>query len=139
MADPLKCVDVFGLSSSDNYEIYSTADGKQRIRFRADEAVTPSKATAGRNYSVDALAGVNGEGRVVVFEGRHRAIGVAHGDFITTNLGGIEGRPGWLDYPYDGSTTKTGPAVRNLTIDYDEPDVSRAEARQIRINRYGCS
>ena len=120
------------------YEIYTAADGTQRIRFQADQAFTLQGATPGRNYSTDSLAGLTSDGQVYVHEGRHRAIGAAHGDVVSEDLGGMPGRPGWLDYEFTpGPAPSGGIPVKDLSIDYAEPDVSGAEADAIRRNRYG--
>jgi RHS repeat-associated protein len=124
---------------SPSHVVYDDANGQRRIRFNASHAATFGEATPGRNYSVEARAGVNDQGQPFVFEGRHRAVGASQGANIPANMGGVPGAPGHLDYPYDPSPVQGGVPVRNLTIDHTEPDVSRDEARQKRINRYGFS
>jgi RHS repeat-associated protein len=138
---PSVMVDPRGLSvqtGGPHHEVYTAADGTERIRFQADQAVTLQEATPGRNYSTDSLAGVTEDGKVYVHEGRHRAIGAAHGDTIPADVGGIPGRPGWLDYEYSRETAPAGGVpVRDLSIDNSQPDVSAAEADRVRQERWG--
>ncbi len=131
------------VNEADDYVIYVTRDGAERIRFRASEAVTLQEATSGRNYTTDAMAGLTDDGAVMVHEGRHRAIGAAQGDRIPSDVGGVDDAPGWLDYEYtpDAHDGRRVP-VRDLEIDYDpnHPDVGRDQADQIfdqRINGGG--
>jgi RHS repeat-associated protein len=124
---------------SPSHVVYETADGEQRIRFRASDAVTMGAARPGRNYSTEARAGVNDQGQPYVFEGRHRAVGVAQGGSVGPDLGGVPGSPGYLDYKHDASPVSGGVPVKSLTIDNSEPDVSAEDARQIRRDRYGVS
>jgi RHS repeat-associated protein len=133
-------VDPSGLSPTlcegQKYLIYTTAEGEQRIIFRAEDAMTLQEATPGRNYSTDALAGLNENGEPFVFEGRHRAIGAAQGADIPPDLGGRG--PGILDFPYTPDpSTERGIPVKDLTIDSSQPDVSAAEADRIRQEKYG--
>jgi PAAR motif len=119
-----------------SYKVYETADGQQRIRFKADEAVTKQSANSGRTYTVDTRAGLNNEGKPFVYEGRHRAIGAAKGDTIPPDNGGVPDAPGYLDYEYEPTkTSETGVPVRDLSIDYTEPDVPASEAKKIRNQR----
>jgi RHS repeat-associated protein len=121
-----------------DYTIYTNESGAARIRFRASKALTSNPARPGRNYSVDTYAGLSDQGDVVVLEGRHRAIGAAKGDAIPADLGGVA--PDILDYEFtDEVQNNAGVKVKDLKIDYSEPDVSHEEARQIRINKYGHS
>jgi RHS repeat-associated protein len=107
------------------YEIYYTPKGEKRIRFRASAAKTAQEANPGRNYSPDAEAGINIEGDVYVFEGRHRAAGAARGDFVPEELGGVPGKRGWLDYAYRSSTPDDiGLEVKNLKLDYTKKEAS---------------
>jgi len=123
-----------------DYELYTAADGTQRIRFRADQALTLQEAAPGRNYSVECRAALTADGKVYVHEGRHRAIGAAHGDAIPPDVGGVPGRPGWLDYQFEPETAPSGGVpVNQLSIDYTKPDVGRDEARSIRRGKYGVS
>jgi RHS repeat-associated protein len=138
---PSDVVDPLGLSvqtGGPHHEIYTAADGTERIRFQAGQAVTLQEATPGRNYSTDSLAGLTKDGTVYVHEGRHRAIGAANGDTIPADVGGIPDRPGWLDYEFSRETAPSGGIpVRDLSIDNSQPDVSAAEADRIRRERYG--
>jgi len=127
-------IDVFGLTCS--YEIYTDENGQQRIRFIAEEARTEKEATEGRNYTTEARAGLNEHGEVYVHEGRHRAIGAAHGDDIPYDRGGRG--PGVLDYPYEPNVSSDrGVPVKDLAIDYSEPDVPAEEADRIWNDKYG--
>lgn len=126
------------ISNDIDHIIYETADGTKRIRFRASKAVTLQEARPGRNYTTDSLAGLNEDGKVIVHEGRHRAIGSAHGNSIPTDLGGVPDAPGTLDYPYEVDVDPAkGVPVRDLKIDYSEPDVSAADADKLWHDRHG--
>lgn len=102
------------VKGSTNFIIYTARDGTKRIRFRADAAVTsnPPRSHAPTN---ETLAGVTTDGRVVVHEGRHRAIGAAHGDEIPEHLGGVPDQPGWLDYEFS-SNLHSGAAIPIVTF-----------------------
>lgn len=111
-----------------NYEVYTAPSGEKRIQFKADAAVTGNEANPGRNYTADASAALDKQGRVFVLEGRHRAIGAARGDEIPEELGGVPGKRGWLDYPFDDEVKDySSIPVKNLEIDYTKP-----EARTVR-------
>ncbi|MEM6628756.1 MAG: RHS repeat-associated core domain-containing protein [Bacteroidota bacterium] len=154
VSDPNKQFDYFGLidcgplgelpegaviiDQGDGYVVYETADGEQRIRFDAAEARTLQEANPGRNHTTDTLAGVTPDGKPFVHEGRHRAIGAARGDEIGTDLGGVEGHPGVLDYEYTSSPAPSGGReVRDLDIDYSEPDLSKDEADRAWEEKHG--
>jgi hypothetical protein len=114
----------------DSWVVYRTLDG-DRIRFRAEDARAGVSLGRGRNYTVDAKAGLNDNGDVFVYEGRHRTTGAAHGDSIPSDLGGVEGQPGVLDFEYNEFvTTQEGLPIRDMTIDYDQPDLSRVQAME---------
>jgi hypothetical protein len=117
-----------------DYIIYVTAQGKERIRFRASKSETLQYANPGRNYTADADAALSTEGKVFVLEGRHRAIGSAHGDEIPEELGGVA--PDILDFEFT-SKFKPDPGVKvaDLKIDYSQPDVLLSEAKVIRALR----
>ena len=120
-------------SDPPRYVVYELPDGSQRIRFRASAAVAHSQAAPGRLHSVEAMAGLNDEGRPYVWEGKHRAIGVGHyGDVVADpRLGGVKGAPSYLDYEYTSQPAKGGISVIKLAIDRDVPDVSAHEAERI--------
>jgi hypothetical protein len=112
-------------------------NGQQRIRFRAVEAKTLSEANKGRNYSREEGAGINQNNEVFVLEGRHRAVGAANGDSIEVGLGGVPGQPGVLDFKFRSmAIEEEGVFVRDLKIDYDEPDVGAAEADFMRSQKF---
>ncbi len=124
--------------ASGDYIIYKTASGQERIRFKAESALTLREANSGRNYTTEAKAGLNEDGVPFVHEGRHRAIGAAHGDNIPAKLGGVPDAPGWLDFKFDPDVTEEkGVHVKDLTIDYTEPDVPPDEADKIWEKRHG--
>lgn len=114
------------IKSGENYVIYRTAAGEERIRFNAAAAETYGEASAGRNYTLGNEAGVTADGKPFVFEGRHRAVGAAHGDTIPSELGGVPGKPGVLDYEYAPGVANAGGLptknIKDLTIDYTRPD-----------------
>jgi hypothetical protein len=120
------------LGEHENYIIYQAETGEQRIRFLASESFTERKARPGRLYTTDCLAAINDEGNVFVLEGRHRAIGAAHGNKIPEELGGVE--EDVLDFNYDSryNGMAGGVRVRDLQIDYSQPDVLLREANIIR-------
>lgn len=125
-------------SDGDSWVVYRNESGKVRMRFRAEEARTYTEAAPGRNYTTDAEVAINVEGRAFVLEGRHRAVGAAHGDAIDPELGGVPGQPGVLDYEfYDHVSKYTGVPVSDLEIDYTDPDVTKAEADRRFGERYG--
>lgn len=125
------------VSKGRGYVVYRSG-GQTRIRFDARGAKTLQEANPGRNYSGDSLAGVNKDGEVFVHEGRHRAIGAARGDVITPDNGGVPGQPHILDFEFSAEPAQSGGAyVRNLKIDYNEPDVGAAEADRIWRQRHG--
>jgi len=111
-----------------NYIIYVTSEGKERIRFRASEAVTAQFAKPGRLYTTEGAAALTENGEVFVMDGRHRAIGAAHGDKIGEDLGGVG--PDVLDYEFERprDPIKSGVKVRDLTIDYSAQDLSKDQA-----------
>lgn len=112
-------------------------NGQQRIRFRAVEAKTLGDANKGRNYSREEGAGINQNNEVFVLEGRHRAVGAAKGDSIEPGLGGVPEQPGVLDFKFRSmAIEEEGVFVRDLKIDYDEPDVSAAEADFMRSQKF---
>jgi hypothetical protein len=123
----------------DRWIVYMNEAGEQRIRFRAAQARTLQDANPGRNMTTDNLAGINSNGDPFVYEGRHRAAGVANNnDTIPPDLGGVPGQPGVLDYEfYDGTTSEVGIPMSEVTIDYDTPDVSAAEAEALWRKRHG--
>ena len=137
--NPAQVQPVNVLISKPNYVVYMKGDQK-RIRFKADESITAGEATEERNYTTWSEACVTNDDLVYVVEGRHRAIGVSHGDVIGPDLGGVPGQPGWLDYKYYTGTdgpSSTGPKCRDLSIDYDTPDVSKAEAHVRYEDKFG--
>lgn len=117
------------VSTGKDHVVYETPSGEQRIRFNADAAGTYGDAKPGRNYTSDADAGVTADGRPFVYEGRHRAVGAAHGDVIPPELGGVPNRPGVLDYEYVPNVPNTARYgernIRDLTIDYTMPEGRR--------------
>ena len=126
-----------GGPGNDGWVLYRDAGGQQRVRFRAVHAKTLREAAPGRNYSKDATAAINDNGEAFVMEGRHRAIGAAKGDNITPDKGGVPGQAGVLDYEYvPVQVSEEGLYVRDLKIDYSEPDVSLAEADFMRAQKY---
>jgi hypothetical protein len=117
---------------------YQTADGRQMLRFRADQAVMQRAPRPGRNYTTDAIAAVDSSGRPDIVDGRHRVVGAANGDVIPPDLGGVEGQPGVLDYEFDsGVEQRDGVSARTLQIDYRDPDVGAADADRLRQQRWG--
>ncbi|MBI4700578.1 MAG: DUF4150 domain-containing protein [Deltaproteobacteria bacterium] len=121
---------------SPSYVRYRTADGEERMRFRAADAMTLQHANPGRNYTTDSLVGVNDAGQPYVFEGRHRAIGTAQGGTVHPSNGGVPDAPGYLDYPYTSTSVSGGVPVRSLSIDHNEPDVDAAAADQLWNQRF---
>jgi hypothetical protein len=116
----------------DRWIVYVNEAGQERIRFRAAQARTLQDANPGRNMTTDNLAGINVNGDPFVWEGRHRAAGVANNnDTISPDLGGVPGQPGVLDYEFHGGSAPEGIPMSEVTIDYDTPDVSAAEAERI--------
>jgi RHS repeat-associated protein len=122
---------------SPSHVVYKTADGEDRIRFKADQAMTLQEARPGRNYTTDSRAGVNDQGQPYVFEGRHRAIGASQGATIGADNGGVPDAPGHLDYKYTSDSASGGVPVKSLSVDNKDPDCSAAEADQKWKERYG--
>jgi RHS repeat-associated protein len=122
----------------DDHVVYELPDGTQRIRFDAENAVTLKEATPDRNNTTDSLAGFNEDGDVYVLEGRHRAIGASQGDVVDPSNGGVADAPGVLDYPYTPNTVDDkGQPVKNMTIDHNQPDVTKDEADRLWEQKYG--
>jgi hypothetical protein len=115
-------------ATNPNYIIYTTSEGKKRIRFRASESVTGQAANAGRLYTTEGAAALTNDGKVFVIEGRHRAIGAAHGDIISEDLGGVA--PDVLDYGFETPkySLDAKVSVRDLKVDYSVQDLSLDEA-----------
>lgn len=86
--------------------------GEEFIEFQARRAHLPGMTvTHGSNRTPLAFATVDPMGRVIVVEGRHRAVATAAGDVtVPVALGGIPARPGWLRYRY---TPYAHPVVQN--------------------------
>jgi len=119
------------------YVVYRIG-GRLRIRFDARAAKTLQEANPGRGYTTDNLAALNKAGEVFVHEGRHRAVGAAKGDTIPPDLGGVPGQRYILDLEFSQNVEgSSGVYVRDLKIDYSEPDVSAAEADRIWNERHG--
>jgi len=118
------------VKETDDYVVYQTADGAERIRFRASEANAYNEYVApGRNYSTECEACLTPDGKVMVLEGKHRAVGAAHGDVVPEELGGVSGQSGVLDYEYYNHTSSyAGVPVRDLQVDYTQPELSRDAA-----------
>ncbi len=118
------------VKETDDYVIYQTPDGAERIRFRASEAHAYNEYVApGRNYSTECEACLTPDGKVMVLEGKHRAVGAAKGDLVPEELGGVPGQSGVLDYEYYNHTSSTaGVPVRDLQVDYTQPELSRSAA-----------
>jgi hypothetical protein len=126
------------ISKGRGHIVYRNAAGQMRIRFDARGAKTLQGANPGRTYTTDNLAGVTKEGEVFVHEGRHRAIGAAKGDVVPADLGGVPGQPHVLDLEFsEGVAQSGGVYVRNLNIDYTQPDVGAAEAERLWAQRHG--
>lgn len=88
--------------------------------------------------------GENGE--LVVLEGRHRAIGAAHGDEVPEALGGVPDQPGVLDYAFHepggfGPASSEGLSpVGELKIDDKVRDVATPEAAaEAQQKRFGMN
>jgi hypothetical protein len=98
------------------------------------------EANPGRNYTTDTQVALDEEGRPFVHEGRHRAIGAAKGDKILASNGGVDDAPGWLDFDFSPEVVKEkGVPVKDLSIDYTDPDVPPDEADAIWEKRHGSS
>lgn len=112
------------VAEGDSYVVYELPDGTQRIRFDAREARTLTEARQGRNQTREAGAGLSPDDRPYVHEGRHRSIGAAKGDIIAEGNGGVPGHPEILDFPFNPNPApSSGRNVRDLTIDYDVPEM----------------
>ena len=117
-----------GGANGDRYVVYNVG-GEDRIRFRAEEAKALNEANPGRNRTTTAKAGLNSHGEVFIYEGKHRSIGAAHGDAVHPSNGGTSGQRGVLDYKFEPEVIDdVGVPVKDLKIDYDVPDVPKAEA-----------
>lgn len=69
------------------------------IEFLAKEAhLSDPFIRQGGNMTRDTAIAIAPDGRLVIFEGKHRAVASAAGSEIPSALGGIPGKPGWLRY-----------------------------------------
>lgn len=102
------------LAEGDSYIVYKNAVGQERIRFKADEAVTYQPKPRVNN-TAETLAALNEDGKVFVHEGRHRVVDAARGAEIPRDLGGVAGQPGILDYEFSRKVTnEKGKPAKNL-------------------------
>ncbi|MBP9182119.1 MAG: DUF4157 domain-containing protein [Fuscovulum sp.] len=112
------------VSDGPTHVVYEMPDGSRRIRFDSRDARTYSTAQPGRNQTDEARAALSPDGRPYVHEGRHRSVGAAKGDQVPEGIGGVQGHPEVLDYPFEASPAPlAGPNVRDLSIDYKVPDM----------------
>ena len=83
----------------------------------------------GPDGSPDTLAGIDKDGAVVVFEGRHRAIVSAVDDPVPEDRGGIPGKPGHLRYELsdqEADPSDFGPRLSDLAADPAKLDAARS-------------
>ncbi len=79
--------------------IFEDATGAKKIQFDVTAAEPFAKPPLGPGRgSVETEALVGPDGKVIVLEGMHRLEGAKAGDIIPVGMGGIEGKPGWLEY-----------------------------------------
>lgn len=125
------------LIANQNAVVYTLNGKDYRIRFRASSALTLKEANPGRNMTTDSLAGLTSDGIPYVHEGRHRAIGAAKADVVSSDNGGVVDAPGWLDFEFSVEVAPSGGfKVIDLEIDYTQIDVNKAEADKIYYERF---
>lgn len=128
-ADPYTKVDPLGLSTSDYDQSKATPhriveiNGVKYVEFDAADAWANgdnvnyggSGVPLGPDGSSDTLAGITPDGKVVVYEGRHRAIVSAVDDPVPESRGGIPGKPGHLRYELDPDPADPSFAAHRLS------------------------
>lgn len=110
----------------DDWVVYRDASGSERFRLRSAKAKTLNEARPGRNRTDNANAGINPEGDVFVYEGKHRSIGNSQRDAVRTERGGVVEQPGVLDFPFEPNPV---PEIGVPVKDLPKPD-SQNEGRQ---------
>jgi hypothetical protein len=137
-ADLPKGAKVIAIDRSDRWVRYEMPNGAERVRFRSEDAtVATTVPREGRNYTKNTGASVMDDGRVAVSEGVHRTVGSSQGDVVGSDVGGVRGRPGVLDYDASGWTFDPAETfdARTRKIDYTQPELSAAEAQAERARR----
>lgn len=129
---------VIAIASSDRWVRYELPNGDERVRFRSEEAtVATTVPKEGRNYTKNTGASVMNDGKVAVSEGVHRTVGSSQGDVVGSDVGGVRGRPGVLDYEASGFTFDPSETfdAKTRKIDYKEPELSAGDAQAERNRR----